>query len=220
VFPQIKMNNADLEKLQKRLDEQENKIESICRENRLLKRLMIPLGIGCLVLIGSFLWGSQITIPNTFSGGTLITASQINANFSALVNESNAQDARISNLEKIRIHKPLAYQASVASLVTATGTVFRSGNFSSQGGDLLIFPSISLWTNSGTSLQVDIRINGTVRSSMRRYTNEVNSHKNVVSDTIFLDSIPSGNHTVELVLVSGRVDTQDFSQVTILEIPN
>ena len=144
MFPQIKMNNADLEKLQKRLDEQENRIESICRENRLLKRLMIPLGIGCLVLIGSFLWGSQITIPNTFSGGTLITASQINANFSALVNESNAQDARISNLEKIRIHKPIAYkQVARRSVGTACSV---QGIFHPNGWRFIDDNSISIWT--------------------------------------------------------------------------
>ena len=214
------MNNADLEKLQKRLDEQENRIESICRENRLLKRLMIPLGIGCLVLIGSFLWGSQITIPNTFSGGTLITASQINANFSALVNESNAQDARISNLEKIRIHKPLPYQRSATSDINTTGVAFRTGTFSSLGGNLLVLPSVSLWTSSGSLLQADLKINGTVISSLKRYTNELNSHKNLIADYSFVENLAPGTHNIELVLISGKMDENDYSQVTILEIPN
>ena len=214
------MNNADLEKLKHRLDDQEQRIESICRENRLLKRLMIPLGVGCLVLIGNFLWGGQISIPNRFTGGTLITASQINENFSSLVNESNAQDGRIAELEKIRIYEPLPYQRSATSLVTTTGLAFRTGTFSSLGGNLLVLPSVSLWTSSGSLLQADLKINGTVISSLKRYTNELNSHKDLIADYSFVENLAPGTHNIELVLISGKMDENDYSQVTILEIPN
>ena len=211
------MNNADLEKLKHRLDEQENRIESICRENRLLKRLMIPLGIGCLVLIGSFLWGGQITIPNTFSGGTLITASQINANFSTLVNESNAQDARISNLEKIRIHKPIPY---ASGSLDSSGTAFRSGSFTSMGGDLLVMTTASAFGSADATLQVDVKLDGILQASLKKYANEGSSHKTLVSDFIFIQAVSAGTHSISLTLVSGTVDQNDYSQITILEIPN
>ncbi len=211
------MNNADLEKLKHRLDDQEQRIESICRENRLLRRLMIPLGIGSLMLIGSFLWGGQITIPNTFSGGTLITASQINANFSALVNESNAQDARITNLEKIRIHKPIPYASGSSD---SSGTAFRSGSFTSMGGDLLVMATASAFSSAGATLQVDVKLDGILQASLKKYANEGSSHKTLVSDFIFIQAVSAGTHSISLTLVSGTVDQNDYSQITILEIPN
>jgi hypothetical protein len=49
---------------------------------------------------------SQISIPFFFVDGTVASAAEVNANFSALVNESNAQDLRIGAIEE-RLHLDL-----------------------------------------------------------------------------------------------------------------
>jgi septal ring factor EnvC (AmiA/AmiB activator) len=41
----------------------------------------------------------QITVPNSFAAGTPARAAQVNANFAALVTESNAQDTRLTSLQ-------------------------------------------------------------------------------------------------------------------------
>jgi hypothetical protein len=40
-------------------------------------------------------FADQISVPNTFTNGTTAVATEVNANFSALVDESNAQDLRL-----------------------------------------------------------------------------------------------------------------------------
>ena len=76
------MNNdfsKDFDRRLKRLEEHNNTLE---QENRLFKRILIPIGVLIFLSIGGILWSEQISVPNTFSGGTLIKSSQINENFS------------------------------------------------------------------------------------------------------------------------------------------
>ena len=44
-------------------------------------------------------YAAIIGVPNMFSNGTIADANEVNANFSALVSESNDQDARLASLE-------------------------------------------------------------------------------------------------------------------------
>jgi hypothetical protein len=68
-------------------------------------------------------------------------------------------------------------------------------------------------------MQVDIKVDSTVRGSLYEYTNEASSHKSLNSDAIILTGLASGAHTVELVLTQGSADAQDYSHVTIMELP-
>ena len=50
-----------------------------------------------LAVVGA-VHADDVTVPNTFTSGTTINSSQMNANFDALVQESNENDARINAL--------------------------------------------------------------------------------------------------------------------------
>ena len=59
-----------------------------------LKSLLAGVAIGGVGL--SIAMADQISVPNTFVAGTTARASEVNANFDALVQESNAQDQQIA----------------------------------------------------------------------------------------------------------------------------
>jgi hypothetical protein len=69
------------------------------------------------------------------------------------------------------------------------------------------------------AMQVDIAVDNTVRGSMLGYSNEAASHKALVGNHLVVTGLPAGTHTVSLKLVSGNSDTNDYSQVTVLELP-
>lgn len=50
-------------------------------------------GIAALVAAPVALWAAPITLPNTFTNGTVADANQVNANFTALEDQVNALDA-------------------------------------------------------------------------------------------------------------------------------
>ena len=109
------------------------------------------------------------------------------------------------------VSKPIAY----------TGSAYpRSGTFTSNGGTLMIFASAGAYhATAGSTMQVDVKLDTVVKASLKAYTNEANSHKMLCSDPIVLTGIGAGSHTVELVLVAGSSDANDYSQVTVLELP-
>ncbi len=71
------------------------------------RRLLVRLGMACA--LGAFVLGVRpggvfagpLTVPNTFTANTVISASDMNANFDAIEAESDAQDARIAALEAL-----------------------------------------------------------------------------------------------------------------------
>ena len=52
-----------------------------------------------LCLVGSYSFADDVAVPNTFSPDTTISSSQMNANFTALVDESNENDSRLAAAE-------------------------------------------------------------------------------------------------------------------------
>lgn len=52
-----------------------------------------------LVAAAPFVNADDVVVPNTFSADTVISSSQMNANFDALVQESNENDARLASTE-------------------------------------------------------------------------------------------------------------------------
>jgi len=77
----------------------------------------------------------QIAVPFTFVNGTIADATEMNANFDALVLESNAQDLRIADLEAT------ATDGTVTSVLTGSGLtggpITTSGTISVQTGGIL-----------------------------------------------------------------------------------
>jgi len=56
---------------------------------------------GLLVVLAASAWAATISVPHTFTNGTIADADEVNANFDVLVTELNDQDTRIGNLEVI-----------------------------------------------------------------------------------------------------------------------
>ena len=67
---------------------------------------------------------TTIGMPNTFSNGTTADADEVNANFDVLVNESNTQDTRITDLESgppVHTHPGSEVTSQVADADTVDG---------------------------------------------------------------------------------------------------
>lgn len=127
---------TEFQRIQEQIDRQNKNIEAFQNENRWLKRILFPLGVLSLLSIGSFLWSSDITVPHTFSSGTLIQASSINSNFSTIYSHSNQLSDNISNLQQIT--------PRVGSIVPS---MLNENQFKAQVGDPSTFSSSgSKWT--------------------------------------------------------------------------
>ena len=127
---------TEFQRIQEQIDRQNKNIEAFQNENRWLKRILFPLGVLSLLSIGSFLWSSDITVPHTFSSGTLIQASSINSNFSTIYSHSNQLSDNISNLQQIT--------PPVGSIVPS---MLNENQFKAQIGDPSTFSSSSSkWT--------------------------------------------------------------------------
>ena len=109
-----------------------------------------------------------------------------------------------------KVSKPIAFAGAAYP---------RSGTFTSNGGTLMIFASGAAYRSAAGTMQVDVELDGVVQGSLKAYTNEASSHKALNSDVIVLTGIGAGSHTVELTLVDGSSDANDYSQVTVLELP-
>jgi hypothetical protein len=71
-----------------------NYIKAVMKSRRARIRLLtLLLGIPLA------LHAAPVTIPNTFTAGAVISSAQVNANFTALANQADANDTRIGTLE-------------------------------------------------------------------------------------------------------------------------
>ncbi len=95
----------------------------------------------------------------------------------------------------------------------------RTGNFVTSGGVVYLFVQASAYNANGGRMVLDVAIDGVIHGSLAGYTNEANSHKALVGRAIVAAGIPAGNHTVTLTLSQGSGDQNDYSEVTLLEVP-
>jgi hypothetical protein len=121
---EIRALQAKIARLEARLAEVEDR--PTARLHRLLVRLgasrrgRFSLGV-FVALAAAVSYAAQISVPNTFTNGTPADASQVNANFSTLETESNAQDLRLAAVEAAN------FQSQIDGLSSALDSLLASG---------------------------------------------------------------------------------------------
>jgi hypothetical protein len=83
------------------------------------------------------LWGLAVTIPNTFSGGEVVSAAKMNANFQALKDAVDTLEAKVAALESERdAQKTQTGMPRAVLSVYRDGTVLKSYN--TTGGAITV----------------------------------------------------------------------------------
>ena len=130
---------------------------------------------------------AQVTVPNTFTAGTPAKASEVNANFQALVTAVNSLTARVGKLEGQVTAADLAGTYSLHQFQTELG-----------GG---VAQRVATYTSNGTAT-VTLAANGAVTiSSVTSQGHQLNLPGGTL--TAINANEPAGNST--WALVSGRV---------------
>ncbi|MBA2542423.1 MAG: hypothetical protein H0V17_22470 [Deltaproteobacteria bacterium] len=83
------------------------------------------------IIVPCLAFGASITTPNTFEAGTVISASDVNQNFTTLTTGINAVDTRVTTLEAKALPSASAVMAYAGTSV-ADGPLTRT--FNSSGG--------------------------------------------------------------------------------------
>ena len=95
-----------------------------------------------------------------------------------------------------------------------------SGSFQSKGGTLILFASGSAYRANAGPMIVGIFLDGVLQGNLFGYTNEMLSHKSLVSVPLVVRGIPPGMHSINLqVREANPGDPQDHFNVTVLELP-
>jgi hypothetical protein len=125
------MEERDLGVLQAKIARLEARLAEVeDRPTARLHRLLVRLGasrrgrfsLGVFVALAAAVsYAAQISVPNTFTNGTPADASQVNANFSTLETESNAQDLRLAAVEAAN------FQSQIDDLSSALDSLLASG---------------------------------------------------------------------------------------------
>jgi len=93
--------------------------------------------------------------------------------------------------------------------------------YTSSGGTLLIFAGGSAWTRTlWSTIGANVVVDGSSVGSIKLATNEVNSHKALVSNVIVAPGLPAGQHTIQLVALDGNTvtDANDYFDLTVVEL--
>ncbi|WP_437322466.1 hypothetical protein [Sorangium sp. So ce394] len=96
-----------------------------------------------------------------------------------------------------------------------------SGTFQSSGGTLLVFASGSGITHSSAAtIGMAIKLDKTQVSSANAWSNVQGAHQRFVAESLVLQGIAAGSHTIELSSLFGTdSDVNDYFSVTVLELP-
>ena len=183
-------------------------------EHRRRRARIFILFLVVAVVPAILVYSDSISIPHSFSYGSVISAAEVNANSDVLVTESNAQHSRLSALEGaagVSVYKPIPY---------GTGVAGRTGNITTQGGTLLVFASASGYSATiNNVIQIDVELDGVPIGSLQVFANTANTHMAVAADAIVVTGLAAGTYAITLQLASGTANTDDYSHVTVLELP-
>jgi hypothetical protein len=124
-------------------------------------------------MIPAAAYAAVIGVPNTFTNGTIADANDVNANFSALVNESNAQDARLTALEEITTSHTDGISANFSSITT------NSSNIASNTAELA--SDATLITNNFNNIALNSTGISTVTSTASANTSATMSNSSAIS---------------------------------------
>lgn len=199
------------EKVTRRIEELERQVQSLKRQVA-RRPSVVPRWVGTLALVAAVatpMLAWTYTRPHpAFEAGTPISSGQMNDTFDDVYEALNTLDA-----ENARTRAQAA--------IDATGGLPVSGGFDSDGGTVVLFVSGSAWRDdvAGTC-GVDVLVDGTSVGTVTTFTNEIGSHKALVSAPIVLARLAAGPHTVELQPLSGTSsDFNDPYRVMALELP-
>jgi hypothetical protein len=193
-----------------RIDELERKLAAMQRTlvRRDGRRRWWAGAIG-LVAFGAPLFAWTYTKPHPdFEPGTPISSVQVNETVDdvyAALNTLDAETARVA----------------ARTVIDTVGALPVGGGFESQGGSVVLLVSGSAFRGSEAGMVgVDVLVDGASVGSARTYTNEISSHKALVSAPLILADLPEGPHTVDLEPLPNTVtDFNDPFVVVALELP-
>lgn len=96
----------------------------------------------------------------------------------------------------------------------------RSGTFTSSGGTLVFTFSITGFSaTANTSQFIDLLLDGVSIGSTGLNFNQASVHMSFPTRTIYVTGKPAGQHTVSFNGHNTAQDLNDFSQVTVMELP-
>lgn len=102
-----------------------------------------------------------------------------------------------------------------------SGPLPLNGQFTSNGGTLLLFASGSGFLNAGGGqIGMEVVIDNAVKAKARGFTNEASSRKAFTTSAVVVILIGAGQHNLSVRTMPATVtDGNDFFTVTILELP-
>ena len=102
------------------------------------------------------------------------------------------------------------------------GTVVTDGQFSTNGGTLLIRTAVSCWTGStGVPLYMGIQVDGTSVGFTQIWANFATTHMAMVTNDLVVTGVAAGTHSLGLMAENGvNTDQNDRVSMTILEFPS
>ena len=112
-------------------------------------------------------------------------------------------------LSRVITHMPLAY---------AGATLPRSGTFTTFGGALVFFVTVGGYFSSGSGgVTFDVKLDTVTIGTLGFGFNNTSVHHALPPMMISKNDLAAGSHTVELSSATIATDTNDFSQVMVLE---
>jgi hypothetical protein len=150
-------------------------------------------------------------LPNTFTPGTVISASQVNANFAALNSRLSAVESSLRNRTTVTV--------VMDNVIAGIGAGGLTRTFQTGGGDLAIIASGSAWWKDPTTLDVGVNLDGSALGHLLVHTNEGSSHKAFPTKVFHIGPLTPGTHTIGLSLGNDTttVDFLDFLNLTVIE---
>jgi hypothetical protein len=140
---------------------------------------------------------------------TVATTSSVDFNDFSNVMVLEVPTQNIYNGQRFYVNKPLSYSNSPSG---------RIGSFTSYGGPVLLFWSVSGYNGAGPMI-VNLLVDGAIQDTQFHYSNEGGSHKAFTPHAVWI-SLGAGPHTVAFTSVSWSSDTNDYLQVTTIEFPS
>ena len=104
----------------------------------------------------------------------------------------------------------------------STGSFPRTGTLTTNGGTLMLFVAGTAFRNSGAGpMTMEVSVDGILRGTLTRWANEAGSHKSFPSAVFIVTGLAAGSYPVQITIdfLTTAFDANDYSQLTVLELP-